>query len=75
MNWYQRLKKSHSERIKREISRRAAEVITPYDFNGRMYIAFNDIPLVLIPEDWNSQQIVIKLSELRQNYINSFINN
>lgn len=62
--------KAHTKR-EEEIHRQAEDLITLSDFDSSLYIAYQGTPLVPINEDWTSKEIIQKLSEVRQNYINS----
>lgn len=54
-----------------DIETQSRQFITLSDFAGDLYIAYNDVPLVLIEKNQTAQDIIAKLAELRQNYINS----
>lgn len=54
-----------------EIMMEAEEYIRLSDFDDDMFIAYNGIPLVPIDKGWTVPQILEKLSEVRQNYMNA----
>ena len=54
-----------------EIERMAEETIRLSDFDNEIYIAYNGTPLVLVDSSWTSKDIIGKLSELRNNFVNS----
>lgn len=54
-----------------EIYHYAEELITLSDFGNDLFIAYNGVPVVSIDKQWTSQEIINKLSELRQNFINA----
>ena len=63
------------ERIRnREIEKtkyQAREFISLADFNGRIYIAYQGNPLVVIDEDLTAADILKQLVEIRDNYVDS----
>ena len=70
-NWKE---KSHHKR-EQEVKRMANEYITLSDFNGRLYVAFQGNPLVVIDDDWTASDALKKLKAIRDNYIDSKLNN
>ena len=65
------LREKSQTRREEEIHHQAEDTITLSDFESSLYIAYNGTPLVPIDEGWTSKEIVGKLNELRQNYINA----
>ena len=65
------LRERSQTRREEEIHRQAEDLITLSDFDSSLYIAYQGTPLVPVNEEWTSKEIVQKLSEIRQNYINS----
>jgi hypothetical protein len=45
------------------------------DFDGELYIAVNEVPLLPIPNDWTTSQILERLSELRDGYSKNILKN
>jgi len=45
------------------------------DFDGELYIAVNNVPLLPIPRDWTAAQILERLSSLREGYTKYAISN
>lgn len=54
-----------------EIQRMAEETICLSDFADNIYIAYLGTPLVPIEDSWTSKEIMLELSKLRQNFVNS----
>jgi hypothetical protein len=65
------IREKSQTRKQQELHRQAEDIITLSDFDHSIYIAYAGTPLVPVKEDWTSKEIVQKLSEIRQNYINS----
>jgi hypothetical protein len=65
------IREKSQTRHENEIHRQAEDFITLSDFDSSLFIAFQGTPLVPINEEWTSKEIIEKLSEVRQNYINS----
>lgn len=65
------LKQKSQTRRENELHRQAEDFITISDFDSSLFIAFQGTPLVPISEEWTSKEIILKLSEVRQNFINS----
>lgn len=61
----------YQTKVQQDIHRQAEEVITLSDFCGHIYIAYLGTPLIQMEETWTQKEIMEKLSDLRQNYINS----
>ena len=70
-NWKE---KSH-HRMEEEVRKLASEYITLSDFNGKLYVAFQGNPLVVIDESWTASDVLKKLQEIRNNYIDSKLKN
>ena len=65
------IREKSQTRHENEIHRQAEYLITLSDFADSLFIAYEGTPLVPINEEWTSKEIIEKLSEVRQNYINS----
>lgn len=63
------IREKQQTRRQADIRQQAECTIHLSDFAGSLYIAFNEVPLIEIEEEWTSRQIVEKLSDLRNNYI------
>lgn len=50
-------------------------VIKVKDFDGELYIAVNNVPLLPIPQDWTAAQILERLDSLREGYTKYAISN
>ena len=69
-NWKE---KSHQRR-EEEVKVMANEFITLADFENKLYVAFQGNPLIVIDENLSASDILKKLQEIRNNYINSKLN-
>ena len=58
-----------------DIIKQSEEKIRLSDFDGNLYIAYDEVPLVPIKENWLPHDILNELSKLRQNYIKSKMKN
>lgn len=56
-----------------DFNKMAEEFITLSDFDGDIYIAFHNAPLVLIDASWTTKEIIEELSKIRNNYVNAKI--
>ena len=70
-NWKE---KSHHRR-EEEVRVMANEFITLSDFDNKLYVAFQGTPLIVIDENLSVPDILKKLQEIRNNYINSKLKN
>lgn len=52
----------------------ASSFITLSDYDGKLYISFQGNPLVDINENMSASDILSKLTEIRDNYIYSKLN-
>lgn len=75
MEFLNNLKEKSLRRREEEVKRMASEYITLSDFNDRLYVAFQGSPLVVIDDDWPASDILSKLQEIRDNYIDSKLKN
>ena len=71
MNIISKLKGESLERKKKNVQRMASDFISLSDSEGRIYIAYQGNPLILIDEDLAAGEVMVKLKEVRQNYIDS----
>ena len=58
-----------------DLLKQAEDKICIDDFDSNLYIAYDGIPLIPIPEDWLPQDIIAELSKLRQNYVKGKMKN
>lgn len=61
--------KQHISR-QNDINDQAHSLIGLDDFDGRIFIAYNGTPLIPIDEKWTQKEILSKLEETRNSYIN-----
>ena len=71
MEFFKKLREKSQSKLMEDIQERSKEVITLTDFGSSLYIAYNGTSLVEIDKTWTSDEILLELSKLRQNYINS----
>ena len=66
-------KRQTNKQIKhqRQFIQASEDYIRLSDFDNDMYIAYNDLPLVPVDRNWTVPQILEKLNEVRQNYVNA----
>ena len=62
--------KSQTKR-QEDVKRLANDLIALSDFDGKLYIAYQSNPLILLDDNLTSAEILQKLSEARNNYINA----
>ena len=60
----------HDSQIK-DAHKQASDWITVSDFDGKLYIAYQSNPLILLEEDFTTNDILKKLQEVRDNYIDA----
>lgn len=68
-------KEKSQHRKEEEIKRMASDYITLSDFEGKLYVAFQGNPLVVIDENLPASDIFKKLQKIRSNYINANLKN
>lgn len=56
-----------------DFNKMAEEFITLSDFDGSIYIAFQNVPLIPINVAWTTKEILEELSKVRNNYVNAKI--
>ena len=71
MEWIRTIRDKYQTRIEQDIQKQAEETITLTDFYGNIFIAYLGTPLLPVEESWTQKEIINKLSDLRQNYINA----
>jgi hypothetical protein len=58
-----------------DLQQQAIDLITLADFDDKMYVAFNGMPLVEIEPQWSVKEILQQLNIIRQNYVNCQMKN
>jgi len=71
MEFIRTIREKYQTKHQNELQKQAEYVITLSDFCDNLYIAFQDIPLIPIQEDWTSKKILEELTKLRNQYINA----
>lgn len=66
-NWKENQKAKQQLSIKEEANAR----ITLTDFNNKIFISIGGIPLIEMDKEWKTEEIIDKLTIVRNNYINS----
>lgn len=56
-----------------DFNKMAEEIITLSDFDGSIYIAFHNVPLIPINTAWTTKEILEELSKIRNNFVNAKI--
>lgn len=64
------IKKRHQIACERTINEEASNTIYLDDFDGDIYISYNGAPLIPIDEKWTQKEIMRKLEDTRNSYIN-----
>lgn len=68
MKWFESLKEEINRKREKSIRRLAEETVTLSDYAGRIYIAYNGVPLIVVNDDWSPKDILNKLTEIRVLY-------
>lgn len=71
MNFISTLREKSQTKRQEDVTRLANDLITVADFDGKLYIAYQSNPLILLDDNLTSTEILQKLSETRNNYINA----
>lgn len=71
INWIKKLREKSRENSISEIREQSEYAVTVTDFEGDLYFAFNNTPMIHINKEWTSEDIIDELSILRQNFINA----
>lgn len=71
MNFISTLREKSQTKRQEDVTRLANDLITVSDFDGKLYIAYQSNPLILLDDNLTSAEILQKLSEARNNYINA----
>ena len=70
MEFIRTIKKRHQIACERTINEEASNTIYLDDFDDKIYISYNGAPLIPIEEKWTQKEILKKLEETRNSYIN-----
>ena len=71
MNLFENWKEKSKLRKEKEVRKLANSFITLTDFNGSIYIAYMNNPLISVDTLSSAKDIVEKLDVVRKNYIDS----
>lgn len=71
MNFISTWREKSQTKRQEDVTRLANDLITLSDFDGKLYIAYQSNPLILLDDSLTSAEILQKLSEARNNYINA----
>ena len=71
MNFIDNWREKSQIRRKESIQRMAESYITLADSESRIYIAYQGNPLILLDENLSAGEVMHKLKEVRDNYIDS----
>lgn len=70
MEWIRTFRERQQTSRQNNITQQAHDCICLDDFDGKIYIAYNGTPLIPVEETWTQKEILSKLEETRQGYIN-----
>ncbi len=70
MEFIRTIKKRHQIACERTINEEASNTIYLDDFDDKIYISYNGAPLIPIDEKWTPKEILKKLEDTRDSYIN-----
>lgn len=70
MEWIKTLRERQQSSKQNNITLQAHDSICLDDFDGKIYIAYNGTPMIRIEEKWTQKEILAKLEETRQGFIN-----
>lgn len=70
MEFIRTLREKRMSSRQKSINEEANYVLCLSDFDGKIYIAYNGTPIVPIEEKWTQKEILNKLEEIRNSYIN-----
>lgn len=70
MEWIRSFKEKQQTSRQNNITLQAHDCICLDDFDGKIYIAYNGTPLIPVEDSWTQKEILRKLEETRQGYIN-----
>lgn len=70
MEWLRTFREKQQSSKQTSITMQAHECICLDDFDGKIYIAVNGTPMIPIDDSWTPREILNKLEETRNSYIN-----
>jgi hypothetical protein len=70
MEWIRTIREKQQSSKQKDISEQAHMSICLDDFDGKIFIAYNGAPLIPVEEKWTQKEILAKLDETRNSYIN-----
>lgn len=70
MEWIKTFREKQQTSRQNNITLQAHDCICLDDFDSKIYIAYNGTPLIPVEETWTQKEILKKLEETRQGYIN-----
>lgn len=70
MEWIKTFREKQQTSKQNNITMQAHDAICLEDFDGKIYIAHNNVPLVPVEDNWTPKDIIKKLEETRTGYIN-----
>ncbi len=71
MEFIRTLREKSQTKRQHDIQLMSEEYITLSDFADSLYIAYQGTPLNPIQNDWTTKEIMEELSRIRQNFVNS----
>lgn len=70
MEWIKTFREKQQTSKQNNITLEAHDSINLDDFDGKIYIAYNGTPLIPIEDTWTPKEILGKLEETRNGFIN-----
>ncbi len=70
MEWIKTFREKQQSSKQNNITQQAHESICLNDFDGKIYIAYNGTPMIPVEDKWTQKEIINKLEETRNGYIN-----
>lgn len=70
MEWIKTFREKQQTSKQNNITLEAHDNISLEDFDGKIYIAYHGTPLIPVEDAWTQKEIINKLEETRQGYIN-----
>lgn len=70
MEFIRTLREKQMTSRQKSINEEATYAICLSDFDGKIYIAYNGTPIIPVEDKWTQKDILSKLEEVRNSYIN-----
>ncbi len=70
MEFIRTLREKHETSKQNNIREQACSAICLDDFDGKIFIACNGVPLIPVEDKWTQKEIIKKLEDTRTSYIN-----